>query len=493
MMGRFPLVHLLVVCLLFTFLVFGQEEECSPPEENKPEENKPEENKPETAEDLFAAARKRQQAMELPRAVEQKKYGTMILLLERGDDVNNVDQHGKSSAYYLAKYGEIEFLHHLHQKGADLHKATPSGSTPLMVAVSTDSFSTACYLLGNEADHLATNNEGKMAVDFAEENSLLGCLLGKVEEAKKLEAHPCHRYFQSQCNMAINLAKSNQAREEAARSEKMELSEVGLDALALQEDYKTKFSLNVMSYNIMYNNMDWRGGSKWVVRKPKSINMIRFHDVDILGLQEVLADQQDDLVALLPEYSSIGVAREDGKRKGEFNPIFYKKSKFSLVKSGTFWLSNTPLVVGSSGWDAHLPRIVTWARLRTKEEWGGDQTGRDILFFNTHFDHGGPESRIQSSQLLLSVLRYVLSGGEEGVGDFEGVNKDFYEQFLEGGEGRPEVFVCGDLNDVSGSRAFKILVGEDNTPTEKGEGEQRGEEEGEGEGEEEEGEVFFEG
>ena len=179
-----------------------------------------------------------------------------------------------------------------------------------------------------------------------------------------------------------------------------------------------------------------------------------------------MADQQDDLESLLPEYASIGVAREDGQRKGEFNSIFYKKNKFSLLNSGTFWLSETPGEVGKSSWDAHLPRIVTWGRFRTKEG-KGQEGDRDIWFFNTHFDHGGPQSRVESGRLVRSVVRYVVSGGKEGAGEFrEEVREEFYEQFLggleEGEEVRenPIVFLTGDLNDVSSSDAFEVLVGE---------------------------------
>ena len=68
-----------MVCLL-AFLVLGQEDgTCSPPEEEASEEKAQEEapqKKSPPKEDYFAAMRRKQQEMELPRAVEQKKFSS---------------------------------------------------------------------------------------------------------------------------------------------------------------------------------------------------------------------------------------------------------------------------------------------------------------------------------------------------------------------------------------------------------------------------------
>lgn len=68
-------------------------------------------------------------------------------------------------------------------------------------------------------------------------------------------------------------------------------------------------------------------------------NLIKFHDFDIFGAQEVLHEQLNDLSGNLPEYSYIGVGRDNGKEAGEYAPILYKKGKFKLLKDGHFWLS----------------------------------------------------------------------------------------------------------------------------------------------------------
>ena len=82
--------------------------------------------------------------------------------------------------------------------------------------------------------------------------------------------------------------------------------------------------------------------------------MIRFHDADVIGVQEALYGMLADLDTLLPEYSRIGVGRTDGKMSGEFSAILYKRDRLEVLENKTFWLSPTPEVPGSKGWDAAL-------------------------------------------------------------------------------------------------------------------------------------------
>lgn len=166
----------------------------------------------------------------------------------------------------------------------------------------------------------------------------------------------------------------------------------------------------VMSFNIRYDNPK-DGAQNWHKRKANVVRMLHFYDVDIIGMQEVLNNQLQYLKDNLDQYSTIGVGREDGKTKGEFAPIFYKKERFDEIKSGTFWLSETPEKV-SRGWDAALERIATWALLMDKNN------NTEVLFINTHFDHRGQKARIESSRLLkkrtfeLADLRPVIITGD---------------------------------------------------------------------------------
>lgn len=154
--------------------------------------------------------------------------------------------------------------------------------------------------------------------------------------------------------------------------------------------------LKLMTYNIRFaNSAD--APHTWPARNPLVIRQIIEFDADIIGFQEVLHQQVLDLEKNLPGYERIGVGRDDGKMAGEYSPLFFRTDRFTLSKSGTFWLSDTPEQV-SIGWDAALPRIATWATLT-------DRTTQNQLFvINTHFDHIGETARMNSIKLIANFL-----------------------------------------------------------------------------------------
>jgi endonuclease/exonuclease/phosphatase family metal-dependent hydrolase len=173
-----------------------------------------------------------------------------------------------------------------------------------------------------------------------------------------------------------------------------------------------------MSINIRYNNPA-DGQNAWPFRRERVAGTIHFHNADIAGLQEVLWDQIQDLDTLLPEYNWIGAGRDDGKKQGEFSPVYYKKHRFRVLDHSTFWLSDFPDVDGSRGWDAACPRIVTWGRFEDI------RTGVPFYIFNTHFDHVGVKARIESARLLLRKIHEIAGGAPVILtGDFNSTEKD---------------------------------------------------------------------
>lgn len=159
-------------------------------------------------------------------------------------------------------------------------------------------------------------------------------------------------------------------------------------------------TLKVMTYNIRYDNPG-DGVNQWSNRKEKVADLIRSHDPDLVGLQEVLIHQLRDLATLLPEFDYYGIGRDDGKEKGEFSAIFVRRKRLEVLKDSTFWLSPTPDVPGSKGWDALLPRVATWVHLRDKE------SQKEIRYLNTHFDHRGVLARTKSAELILKYLEPI--------------------------------------------------------------------------------------
>jgi endonuclease/exonuclease/phosphatase family metal-dependent hydrolase len=170
--------------------------------------------------------------------------------------------------------------------------------------------------------------------------------------------------------------------------------------------------MNIVSFNIRYNTQN-DGENAWPNRIEMVTGLLQFHEADIFGLQEALHGQILDVKNNLPEYDWFGVGRDDGKKGGEFSPIFYKKSKLELLDHGTFWLSETP-EKPSTGWDAALNRIVTWGIFESKE------TGKEFMVFNTHFDHVGVEARKNSATLIREKIQKMVPANTPVIltGDF---------------------------------------------------------------------------
>jgi len=160
------------------------------------------------------------------------------------------------------------------------------------------------------------------------------------------------------------------------------------------------------------NPDDAAQGNGWEQRCPVISQLIRFNDFDIVGAQEVLHSQLNDLLSGLPGYGHVGVGRDDGKTEGEYAPIFYRKDKADLLRSGHFWLAEQT-DYPNKGWDAVLPRICTWAELKIKE------TGLTLWFFNLHMDHIGVEARRQSALLVLRKIEEMCGNAPVVLtGDF---------------------------------------------------------------------------
>lgn len=165
--------------------------------------------------------------------------------------------------------------------------------------------------------------------------------------------------------------------------------------------------MNLMSFNIRMNTPS-DGENAWPNRKQWVGDVVKFNQVEILGCQEVLVEQLHDLQKELPHMDYVGVGRADGKEGGEFSPIFYNKKEFKVLDSGTFWLSTTP-DVPSTGWDAALPRVCTWIKIKHK------QSKRTMIVMNTHYDHIGKEAVIESSKLIAKKAQELSDDGKVAV------------------------------------------------------------------------------
>ena len=188
---------------------------------------------------------------------------------------------------------------------------------------------------------------------------------------------------------------------------------------------RTPAPLRVMTFNLRLD-LASDGPNAWPYRRDWVGALVRFHAPDALGVQEALAPMLADLDARLPAFSRIGVGRADGRAGGEFSAIYYRTDRLELLDSGTFWLSPTPEVAGSKGWDAAIERVATWGRFRDR------RTGCRYVHLNTHFDHIGEQARQESARLIRRRLSSLAAG--------------------------LPIVVTGDLNSDPVSGAYRIFV-----------------------------------
>jgi endonuclease/exonuclease/phosphatase family metal-dependent hydrolase len=153
-------------------------------------------------------------------------------------------------------------------------------------------------------------------------------------------------------------------------------------------------ALHVGSFNIrMATEAD--GPDRWEVRKPSTFEVIEQMDLDIMGVQEALPSQMQDLLSAHSRYAAVGVGRDDGVATGEYSAIFFDRSRFTVASSGTIWLSDTPDLPGSTSWGNDIPRICTWARFID------NQVRRPFVVYNCHFDHVSQPSRERSAAAMI--------------------------------------------------------------------------------------------
>ncbi|MBP7933048.1 MAG: endonuclease/exonuclease/phosphatase family protein [Phycisphaerae bacterium] len=169
----------------------------------------------------------------------------------------------------------------------------------------------------------------------------------------------------------------------------------------------TPADVRIMTFNIRYGTAN-DGENRWENRREMAFEIIRRHKPDILGLQEALRFQIDEIREAVPGLEEVGVGRDDGKAKGEFSVILYRRDRFKLGEHGTFWLSDTPEVPGSKHWGNSITRVCTWARFLEAKGENADRAalppGPGFYVFNTHLDHQSQPAREKGIRLILKRI-----------------------------------------------------------------------------------------
>ncbi len=205
-------------------------------------------------------------------------------------------------------------------------------------------------------------------------------------------------------------------------------------------------TVRVVTFNVRTGNAN-DGDDAWGKRKGALATVWKELAGDLYGIQEAIPSQLADISGALPAYARFGQGRLGGQA-GEHSDIYYKTARFTVVESGTFWLSPTPEKPGSKGWDGAFERVCTWGRFEEKA------TGYRFYHFNTHLDHKGPTARQQGMKLIAARIAARAGKGEPVflTGDFNSDEDGVPEQFLRGDAAIDGVKISEPMRD-----SFRVL------------------------------------
>jgi endonuclease/exonuclease/phosphatase family metal-dependent hydrolase len=225
---------------------------------------------------------------------------------------------------------------------------------------------------------------------------------------------------------ASNGAAGSDASDVAA--DRDDAADAGIDATdAGRTDAALRPVVKVMTFNLRHGDAP-DGEDAWELRKPLAFDVFNRHEADFVGTQEGVDSQLVDIDRAVVGYARIGVARTDGAKKGEYSAIYYRTARFTVESSGTFWLSDTPEVPGSTSWGNTIPRICTWGHFIDKA------TGYGLYLFNVHLDHVSQPSREKGVALMMKRAAARLKAEHPLIvtGDFNAGEENLAIRFMKG-------------------------------------------------------------
>lgn len=173
---------------------------------------------------------------------------------------------------------------------------------------------------------------------------------------------------------------------------------------------KSADTIRIMSFNVRCAD-DAFGSVKG--RSQLICAALEQYAPDSFGVQEATQEWLDILSENLEDYACVSQMR-DGKKSSEASAVFYLKDKYTLVDSGTIWLSDTPDEFASKFTLSFCPRIATWVILQDKS------TGEIYTHINTHLDHVLESVRVDQIKVLKVKIEELKAKGYPVVctGDF---------------------------------------------------------------------------
>ena len=208
--------------------------------------------------------------------------------------------------------------------------------------------------------------------------------------------------------------------------------------------------LLVMSFNIRNGNAE-DGDNHWEKRMDILFDIFRNYKPDIIGLQEAVNFQIDEICKALPEYSVVKGSKE-GKTNGQYVAILFRAERFRVEEYATFWFSREPDLAGSKHPGNNWVRTCTWAKLTNKK------TGYGFFVYNLHL--GGSQPALEENIILLGrrLRNRKPSDPVMVIGDFNADENNPAILYLKGKIPlETEGLHCPDTNSVPLIDTFRTL------------------------------------
>lgn len=200
-----------------------------------------------------------------------------------------------------------------------------------------------------------------------------------------------------------------------------QIGAVDFGEITIEAPTKSEDAIRVMSYNVRCAN---DGEQTITNRSEVGVAMLEAYEPDSFGVQECTPRWKRIFAYNLGDkYASVGKPRDYFGPFTEYSAIYYLKDKYTLVDSGTFWLSETPDKPFTKSFESKCCRIATWALLENKE------TGERYTHINTHLDHVLESTRQEQMKVLIECVKKVT--------------------------GEAPVIMTGDFNDYEGSPVYE--------------------------------------
>jgi endonuclease/exonuclease/phosphatase family metal-dependent hydrolase len=223
-------------------------------------------------------------------------------------------------------------------------------------------------------------------------------------------------------------------------------------ATAAETPVKIKSGLHtVLSCNVRVDiASDAKHGDSWTERRELCADVIKAQKADLFGLQEAQAQHVSYLKSRMPEYDTYALSHANDY----FHPIdaiFFRRDRYELISCGGFWLSETPHIAASKGWDTMNPRLANWVHLKERS------SGKEFRYWNTHLDHKGQIAREkgatminQASEIFPKDLPQILTGDMNAA-----VDNPAIENYKKGGWIDTYVMANGTADPGSTFHGFK--------------------------------------